>query len=38
MPLTGAASAITPAHMHLGVIDAERLYLDDDMPGPRLRL
>src|SRR5260370_18275238 len=29
---------LTPAHMHLGVIDAERLYLDDDMYGPRLRL
>src|SRR5260370_31157051 len=24
--------------MHLGGIDAEGLYLDDDMPGPRLRL
>jgi hypothetical protein len=24
--------------MHLGVIDAEGLYLDDDMSGPRLRL
>jgi hypothetical protein len=22
-----------PAHMYLGVIDAERLYLDDDMYG-----
>ena len=34
MPLTGAASAHSPLpHMHLGVVDAERLDLDDDVAG-----
>lgn len=39
MPLTSAASAHSPAHVHLGVIDAERLDLDDHFAalGQRLR-
>lgn len=31
-------SPLAPAHVHFGVVDAERLDLDDNVPGFRLRL
>ena len=34
----GGLGPLAPTHVHLGVVDAERLDLDDDMAGLRLRL
>ena len=34
----GDLGPLAPTHVHLGVIEAERLDLDDDVAGFRLRL
>ncbi len=38
MPITFAASAHSPLHVHLGVIEAERLDFDDDVASLWLRV